>query len=664
MAKERVEYDVVGRDVGGSKTFKDVGDAAEKAGDQIEDLGKTSADTGDQVDESGEKAKKTTKDYHGLTAEIAKTRAEMLRLATEINKTGNTDLFKDLRGQERELRKLTKTLKVIEDAGKDAGKGFVDSFAASLQGGLSTPLLGPILTTALVAAAGAAAPAIGGALGGAVLLGGAGAAAGGGLIGAWLGDPVRYGAEWQGMVDRLQGRWLRASTDFAEPLEDSLREVDRVLRDLPIERLSAVSQDFVAPLVEGAGGGITELADGFADLVEAAGPVVDEVGPKLTNLGHDVGDAMRMIGLGADGGAEALGDLVDAIGYAVKVTGVFIGGLEKAYLVEKQLLTTTHDTVTAIPLLGDAIGFVEDKLFKIESTVMTAARSLDDIGSRGAAAFYGIDQRERDALATQERLNQAWDDSRNKILGLSNATIAVAQDFATLKEEFRGGADALNLNTEKGRENQQMINDTIADLGRQRDAAIAAGGGTAEATAKANAEYDAQLRRLEDLLVQLGLDRTAAHNLMESFHNKEITVTVKVRQVGNVSIEGVNSGGDQRNRPGTANAEGGLIRGPGTGTSDDIVSRVSNGEYVVRAAAVSALGVGFLNAVNHADRNPAALAAAAPSGHSSSTGPGASVGDRGLARLIGDEIARALSRVTLRIDDRTGRIADLYRRAG
>ncbi len=45
-------------------------------------------------------------------------------------------------------------------------------------------------------------------------------------------------------------------------------------------------------------------------------------------------------------------------------------------------------------------------------------------------------------------------------------------------------------------------------------------------------------------------------------------------------------------------ASGGYISGPGTGTSDSIPARLSNGEYVIKARSVSKYGVGFLNAVN------------------------------------------------------------------
>lgn len=47
-----------------------------------------------------------------------------------------------------------------------------------------------------------------------------------------------------------------------------------------------------------------------------------------------------------------------------------------------------------------------------------------------------------------------------------------------------------------------------------------------------------------------------------------------------------------------SNAAGGLIRGPGTGTSDSIISRLSDGEFVFRNAAVKAWGAPLLAAMN------------------------------------------------------------------
>lgn len=45
-------------------------------------------------------------------------------------------------------------------------------------------------------------------------------------------------------------------------------------------------------------------------------------------------------------------------------------------------------------------------------------------------------------------------------------------------------------------------------------------------------------------------------------------------------------------------ATGGLVSGPGTGTSDSIFARLSNGEYVMQASAVSMFGTGLLDQMN------------------------------------------------------------------
>lgn len=52
-------------------------------------------------------------------------------------------------------------------------------------------------------------------------------------------------------------------------------------------------------------------------------------------------------------------------------------------------------------------------------------------------------------------------------------------------------------------------------------------------------------------------------------------------------------------------AGGGSVEGPGTGTSDSIFARLSNGEFVLRAAAVRALGLNRLNFMNQFGKMPA-----------------------------------------------------------
>ena len=74
------------------------------------------------------------------------------------------------------------------------------------------------------------------------------------------------------------------------------------------------------------------------------------------------------------------------------------------------------------------------------------------------------------------------------------------------------------------------------------------------------------------------------------------TVKGLFRRAG--EIIGIIDEEQQTQTPTNARSGGGLIRGPGSGTSDSVLARVSNGEYVVRAAAVRRLGRGVLDSIN------------------------------------------------------------------
>ncbi len=65
-------------------------------------------------------------------------------------------------------------------------------------------------------------------------------------------------------------------------------------------------------------------------------------------------------------------------------------------------------------------------------------------------------------------------------------------------------------------------------------------------------------------------------------------------------LPGTVAGGDMPPMP--AKAAGGMIRGRGTGTSDSILARLSNGEFVMRAAAVRHWGPQLLGAMNALNR--------------------------------------------------------------
>lgn len=119
-------------------------------------------------------------------------------------------------------------------------------------------------------------------------------------------------------------------------------------------------------------------------------------------------------------------------------------------------------------------------------------------------------------------------------------------------------------------------------------------------------------------------------------------------------------GGSDRSQVGGLMAEGGLIRGPGSATSDSVLIGASNGEFMQRAAAVSFWGLDFMEAINSmrlpkfatggaiGSIRPSAIAAA-------SAGPSSSV-----TLVIGEDVYSGLT-APERVAARLGRHAGARR---
>lgn len=90
------------------------------------------------------------------------------------------------------------------------------------------------------------------------------------------------------------------------------------------------------------------------------------------------------------------------------------------------------------------------------------------------------------------------------------------------------------------------------------------------------------------------------------------------------------------NRIANGMATGGYVTGPGNGTSDSIPTNLSNGEFVVKASAVKAYGVDFMNSINQQK-----FAGSMPGSSSSAAASGTTVAflspeDRALLRAVAD----------------------------
>lgn len=78
---------------------------------------------------------------------------------------------------------------------------------------------------------------------------------------------------------------------------------------------------------------------------------------------------------------------------------------------------------------------------------------------------------------------------------------------------------------------------------------------------------------------------SAAEAWRRSQANRPVVIPITGGSTGNGAVGGTNNGGG-----GGGRATGGYVTGPGTGTSDSIPTRLSNGEFVMTAAATRAIG--------------------------------------------------------------------------
>lgn len=686
-------------------------EGAEEADTALKELG----DTADAV---GKKVSTIGSDPNGaaaltvLDSRIRGWQREIRRLGDEFERTGDIDIFRKLGNAEGRLaglrdvrKKLASALadgsedaakimaKVLAKGGTQAGMEFGKLFSGGLTGALGTPVLGPVIASLLIAAAAAAAPVVGAAVGGALLAGGAAAAAGGGLVGAWLGDPKKYGALWEDMLGRLKARFLDSSVQqFSVPLEESLREVDRVLRDLPIERIAAISKGFAVPLVSGFGRGITEAADGLADFLASAQPIVDRVGPELAELGGDIGMALREIGSESKGGAAALGDLLDVIGAIIQAIGAFVGVAEELYSANRQVAITAWDMAAAMSPAADAVEQLIEKALSSGDALMTGARALGDFGDKAILSADNLaelsQQLNSTALSADSLAGQMVGKIFDATMSLDQATLAWHQSLLAVSDSLQENDRNLDINTEKGIANREAILGAVTANMQIYQAQLAAGMSAADAAANYDvntAALEAQLRKahltqgeIDGLIgkyrsVPANVNTTIALNGLESairqlnetirlingIHDKTVYVTVK--QVGDNPIGQSRTGYNFRSG-GIRRAAAGMLIPPSDPGTTLVGEPQTGGEALIPLRGISqGRAMGLMQTVGNGyglTVAPAHAPAAAPSAATA-------MDLRAMARAIRAEFeGMGVYMDNVRVGQLQGRQAELLRRGG
>jgi TP901 family phage tail tape measure protein len=222
---------------------------------------------------------------------------------------------------------------------------------------------------------------------------------------------------------------------------------------------------------------------------------------------------------------------------------------------------------------------------------------------------------------------QGYDPYIQAILATSKNSVEAKKRVKELKAEFTKNATALGFDPKELETYTKHFDDMVTVMdGLPRDVTLEFTGDPALAAikafvAKANAEFakmDTSPADPTKTSYKKTVKEQAAGQIADYEAQRDATKTYLASIVGNsldaqkdraatkskydALVRTVRSLKDIYNRTYNPSrpvfAAGGFVNGPGTGTSDSITARLSNGEYVIKAQSVSRYGLDFMNSLN------------------------------------------------------------------
>ena len=277
---------------------------------------------------------------------------------------------------------------------------------------------------------------------------------------------------------------------------------------------------------------------------------------------------------------------------------------------------TIDDAKNSIDDANNAINLLAANKTKLEYQLQIALKYGDVLRSEELKAQIAeldgdVVDRNREIAESQSQIGIAQDEiaSAQSKLGLNSTTRDIIAQNRALQDMAGkyGDVAAFMITTAKPGEDLTAIIDKQVESFKQN--AIQMGYTQSEAQAVADVLKNELIVAMDEIPDDIKTVITADTDLamqavksfaesanarLDSIRDKTINVTTIEKTVQ------ANSGGSFKGwvRGSVGAATGGLITGPGTGTSDSISARLSNGEFVVKSAAVKHYGPDFFNSLN------------------------------------------------------------------
>jgi hypothetical protein len=321
---------------------------------------------------------------------------------------------------------------------------------------------------------------------------------------------------------------------------------------------------------------------------------------KYSQMAQEVGaankgvtDSFAQVGLGMiELGKGTFGTTQDMKNYDASLAAmVSNGNADRAAAVVKQLADATNahglhivDVNKDLPQYAAA---VEKAGVQSLSTARATQNNADATTNLSNATQTATDKFQFMTNAMSQ--SQALDQFRSQLLNL--------------KDTLDQNGSSLDANTTKGLANRDAFSQIarqIEDYGRQLSQ-------SGEADGLVAVKMQDMVTQLENAAGQYGYSKQQVDAYVKSIGLIPSSVQTNVNAAINLSVNQqlLEEAAQQIGHvvgghilvPGQA--AGGLVTGPGTGTSDSVLRRLSNGEYVMTAQAVQQVGVPYLDALNY-----------------------------------------------------------------
>jgi hypothetical protein len=376
----------------------------------------------------------------------------------------------------------------------------------------------------------------------------------------------------------------------------------------------------------------------LADAILAGGGDLDTYRKHLVDM---MNEAYRSEGIFSDQG-QALEGLVNSTNRAAD-------GADKTRASQQALAGATKETTTAVAGAVDETTNLDQKFLDVARSMDFAARkqkvqadaaaAARDANKDLATALLDVKAAAGDADAAEISYKRTLDDARERVekrieLEKELAKARDPKDKARIRDELKNYTATLDTNTRAGQDNLQMLLD-LKDRALSSAEANLKNGDSVDSVKKKMADqreefikvakrYGATGDAAKKLADKYGFTKDTVDKLNASMEKtpKKTVLELTLKDAGvKTAIAGVNALLDAAARPrtafikvaqigsidagdfigggaGTKRAAGGIVYGPGTTTSDSIPAWLSNGEYVIKAAAVARYGKAFFDSVN------------------------------------------------------------------